>query len=220
MKGLNPSHAAGIDNLSCKLLKDVGDILARLISLLCDLSMELNSFPRSCKFPIFKLFFKKGFKLILKTTALFHYCLSYKKYWNHCSVKAHKFLRKDKIIHRFQSGFWKHYTTNICLRNLTDKITTGFERNLFTEMILVELEKGLETIDHQILLQKMKYLDFLKNVIVWLKFYFSKRKYKTDINTSYSSQTNLICGVLEGSILGLFLFLLYLIDLLQAIVSD
>ena len=87
-------------------------------------------------------------------------------------------------------------------------------------MILVELEKGLETIDHQILLQKMKYLDFLKNVIVWLKFYFSKRKYKTDINTSYSSQTNLICGVLEGSILGLFLFLLYLIDLLQAIVSD
>ena len=86
-------------------------------------------------------------------------------------------------------------------------------------MILVELQQGLETIDHQIWMQKMKYLDFLKNAIAWLKLYFSERNYKTNIKTSYSSTTNLICGVLQGFILGPFLFLLYLIDLLQAIVS-
>ena len=49
LKGLNPSKAAGIDNLSGKFLKDGADILARPISQLCNLSIKLNLFPRSCK---------------------------------------------------------------------------------------------------------------------------------------------------------------------------
>ena len=49
LKGLNPSKAAGIDNLSGKFLKDGAHVLARPISQLCNLSIKLNSFPRSCK---------------------------------------------------------------------------------------------------------------------------------------------------------------------------
>ena len=45
LKGLNP---AGVDNLSGKLLKCGDDILARPISQLCNFSIRLNSFPRSC----------------------------------------------------------------------------------------------------------------------------------------------------------------------------
>ena len=48
LKGLNPSTAAGIDNLSSKFLKDDTDILARPISQLCNLSIKLDLFPRSC----------------------------------------------------------------------------------------------------------------------------------------------------------------------------
>ena len=50
LKGLNSSKAAGIDNISGKFLKDGADILARPISQFCNLSIKLNSFPRSCKF--------------------------------------------------------------------------------------------------------------------------------------------------------------------------
>ena len=47
LKGLNPSKAAGIDNVYGKFLKDGADILP--ISQLCNLPIELNLFPRSCK---------------------------------------------------------------------------------------------------------------------------------------------------------------------------
>ena len=49
LQGLNPSKAAGIDNFSGKFLKDGLHVLARPISQLCNLSIKLNSFPRSCK---------------------------------------------------------------------------------------------------------------------------------------------------------------------------
>ena len=62
LKGFNPSKAAGIDNLSDKFLKDATDISGRPISELHNLSIKLNSFPRSFKITKVKLLFKKGSK--------------------------------------------------------------------------------------------------------------------------------------------------------------
>ena len=87
-------------------------------------------------------------------------------------------------------------------------------------MTLTDLQKAFDTIDHQILVKKMKYLGFLKNVIAWFKSYLNEQKFKMNINTSYSSPSNLICGNPQGFIQGPLLFLLYLNDLPQAIVSD
>ena len=87
-------------------------------------------------------------------------------------------------------------------------------------MILIDLQKAFDTIDHQILIKKMKYLGFSKHVIAWFKSYLSERKFKVNINTSYSSPSNLTCGLSKGSILGPLLLFLYINDLPQAVVSD
>ena len=73
-------------------------------------------------------------------------------------------------------------------------------------MILIDLQKAFDTIDHQILLKKMKYLGFSKNTVTWFKSYLCERKFKVSINTSYSNPSN--PGVSRGSILGPLLFLL------------
>ena len=49
LKGLNPSKATGIDNLSGKFLKDGAHVLAQPISQLGNLSIKIKSFPRSCQ---------------------------------------------------------------------------------------------------------------------------------------------------------------------------
>ena len=62
MKGLSPSKVAGIYNLSGKILKDCPDVLARLISQLCNISIKFNSFPKSWKIATIKPILKKGSK--------------------------------------------------------------------------------------------------------------------------------------------------------------
>ena len=51
-------------------------------------------------------------------------------------------------------------------------------------ILIIDLQKVFDTIDHQILIKKMKYLGFSKNVNTWFKLYLSEQKLKININTS------------------------------------
>ena len=48
---------------------------------------------------------------------------------------------------------------------VNDKILKGFDTGLLTGMILIDLQKAFDTIDHEILFQKMEYLCFSKQTI-------------------------------------------------------
>ena len=50
-------------------------------------------------------------------------------------------------------------------------------------MVLIDLQKAFDTIDHQILLKKMKYLGFSENTITWFQSYICEWKFKISINT-------------------------------------
>ena len=79
-------------------------------------------------------------------------------------------------IYKFQSGFRKNHSTDFCLSYLTDKISKCFGSGLLTGVILSDLEKAFDTVDHNILLLKLPPLGFSRDVIDWYKSYLSSRK--------------------------------------------
>ena len=87
-------------------------------------------------------------------------------------------------------------------------------------MTLIDLQKAFDTIDHNILLLKMPSLGFSREVIDRYKSYLSKEKFHANVHDKFSTSTNLRCGVPQGSILGRFLFLLYVNDMPQAVDCD
>ena len=106
LKGLNPSKAAGIDNLLGKFLKDDAHVLARPISQLCNLSIKLNSFPRSCKIAKAKPLFKNGSKINPSNYRPISLLLLLSKIIERIAHdQTEEFLSKTKLLYRFQLGF-------------------------------------------------------------------------------------------------------------------
>ena len=89
-----------------------------------------------------------------------------------------------------------------------------------TGMILIDLQEAFDTIDHDVLLQKLYAIGFSKRTVNWFKSYLSNRSFKVNLGNNFSQPASVSCGVHEGSILGPILFLIYVSDISQAVKCD
>ena len=83
-------------------------------------------------------------------------------------------------------------------------------RKKATVLVLLDLSAAFDTIDHNILLQRMDTKYGVRGVALdWFWSYLSDRTQAVKIKTSFSSASKLLFGVPQGSVLGPTLFSLY-----------
>ena len=124
------------------------------------------------------------------------------------------------ILYKYQSGFRTKHSTDLCLSYLNDKILKGFDNGLFTGMILIDLQKAFDTIDNNILLEKLKAIGCCDNAVDWFHSYLTDQAFLVSIEKKYSSILKISCGVPQGSIFVPLLFMRYVNDIKQAASSD
>ena len=123
----------------------------------------------------------------------------------------------NSLLYDFQSGFRHGFSTDTCLIYLTDYIRFQMDKGHLVGMNLLDLQKAFDTVNHSILLMKLKATGLSKLSVQWFSSYLSDRCQLVELSGVKSSTVKATCGVPQGSILGPLLVLIYVNDLSAAI---
>ena len=116
-------------------------------------------------------------------------------------------LNLNKVLTDRKIGYRSGCSTHSALLELTDYILTSMNELCVTILVLFDLSKAFDTVDHRTLLLKLRKLNFDDTVIKWFSSYLSGRSQAVvDDNRNASNWTYITSGIPRGSILGLLLF--------------
>ena len=125
----------------------------------------------------------------------------------------------NKLLGNQQFGFRSLHSTALALSKSTSNWWLSMDKGNMNSEIFLDIKKAFHTVDHEILLNKLNCYGVSDEELLFFASYLHNRSQCCSINGYQSNLKEVICGVSQGSILGLLLFIIYMNDL-PAYVQD
>ena len=127
--------------------------------------------------------------------------------------RLNSFLEQNNNFYPSQCGFRDRHSTSDTLIEITDKIMKACDQSLFACGVYLNLKKAFDTVNHNIILSKLHHYGIRGKANDWFKSFLVNRNQYPSINDAKSTSEKVMCGVLQGSVLGSLLFIIFINDL-------
>ena len=208
------SKSSGIDDINISnillFLPRISTVLTHIINI----SFELNKFPErwkkaiitpiaKCEVPLQESDFRPisllpTFSKILEKSA---------------NVQIVAYLQKYSLLDPYQSAYKKNHSTNTALLKITDDILDAIDDSEITLLIFLDFSKAFDTVNHKILIEKLKILGVQNDTCDWINSYLCNRYQMVVVGEEKSDWIQIENGVPQGSILGPLLFTILVSDM-------
>ena len=200
---------SNIEEIPISLIKRNCMMIANPLSLLFNQSVNTGTFPSSLKKANVTPIHKSGSASDpnnyrpISTLSVFS-----KIFETLMKSKLMSYLQKNEILINSQYGFRPGLNTYHALNKFSSHLYSSLDNKLSVLSIFVDFSKAFDTVNHNILLQKLYHYGIRGTLHSWFKTYLTDRSQSTLLDGYKSSVRKISTGVPQGSVLGPTLFLI------------
>ena len=177
------SKATGLDNISAKLFRECPDLLAESLTVIFNQSLITGIFPNKWKSarvtPLYKNSGKRTEPTNYRPISVIP--VAAKVFERIIYDQIYKYLTKNSLLTRHQSGFRSLHSTVTALLEATDSWALNIDRGFVNAVVFLDLKKAFDTVDHEILLRKLQYYGIRRTSLKWFTSYLDNRTQICDV---------------------------------------
>ncbi len=210
IKSFKTKKSTGDDGISMLMLKQLCEPCSVPIAIIVNMSLEQGIVPDATKLarviPIHKSKSSEVFNNYRPISLLSNVSKVLEKVVH---KRLFSFLLKHNILYDKQYGFRPKRSTIDAITEFTADILPSLDGKQKCLSVYLDLSKAFDTINHDILLNKLEYYGLRGRALEWFRSYLSQRRqYVSYLGVNSPIQT-LTYGVPQGSVLGPLMFILY-----------
>lgn len=217
---LKSSYSSGPDGIPPFVIKKLLLGLVEPLLRLFNLSLSIGSVPDEWRMAFVIPLFKKGDRSLSSNyRPISLTCVICKVLERIICAYLLNYLLTHGFVSNNQFGFLKRRSTILSLLKYLNFFLKNRDHKLPVNAVYIDFRKAFDSVSHKKLLFKLRASGISGKLFLWFESFLTKRMQVVLVDRIVSNAKPVLSGVIQGSVLGPLLFLIYIMDIDNCIVS-